>query len=205
MWKIMSGTVIFMTLMAVMSHCGGKKQRGGEERFKIKTPDGKVLAIFSMRKKKVKTKYFADGKEQVLEGKDTQKAFRSYVLKGQGAVKVKATGKGFKIKSYDGKLLWKVKITDDKIKISNNEENKNPYVISIKKRFKIKVKRNNVELGKVSYKEKKGKLKVKTISGETLYSCKVRKFSAMPGVLLMRDIPSAEQYIIMAELLSRGL
>src|SRR5436190_18940894 len=48
------------------------------------------------------------------------------------SLEVKFGGEGFKVRTLDGKLLWKVKVTPDKIKVSNNEQNNNPFELKIK-------------------------------------------------------------------------
>jgi len=51
---------------------------------------------------------------------------------GPPVCEVKPGDAGFKLRTTDGKLLWKVKLADDKIKVSDNEENANPYSIKLK-------------------------------------------------------------------------
>ncbi|WP_448528366.1 hypothetical protein [Raineya sp.] len=102
---------------------------------------------------------------------------------GVGLAEVKAKdADGFKVRTPDGQtLLWKVKLAGDKIKISNNEENRNPYEIK-RKENKVKISKNEVEIT-----ELKG----------------TNKFSE--AVMHLTDIPKPHRYIIVAELLMRNL
>lgn len=89
---------------------------------------------------------------------------------------------GFKIRTPDGQtLLWKVKLDASKIKISNNEENRNPYELK-KKEGKIKITKNDTEIAKLK--------DITTFSEAAMY---------------LTDIPKEQRYILVAELLMRGL
>ena len=89
---------------------------------------------------------------------------------------------GFKVRTPDGQtLLWKVKLDAVKVKVSNNEENRNPYELK-KKDGKIKISRNGVELANLK--------KVSTFSEAAMY---------------LNDIPKEQRYILVLELLMRGL
>jgi hypothetical protein len=102
---------------------------------------------------------------------------------GIGIAETKAKeADGFKVRTPDGQtLLWKVKLDAVKVKISNNEENKNPYELK-KKDGKIKISRNGVELANLK--------KTSTFSEAAMY---------------LTDIPKEQRYILVIELLMRGL
>ena len=111
---------------------------------------------------------------------------------------VKPGDDGFKLRTADGKLRWKVKLYPDKVKISDNEENKNPYELKTREGDRVKVfgpgerERGNVRGGEVE-----------NIVGRTLYRVDGGAKAAY-GVLLLDQIPEAERYILVAELLARG-
>ena len=87
---------------------------------------------------------------------------RKYTLEGGSQIaEVKAKdADGFKVRTNDGKLLWKVKIAADKIKISDNEENQNAFEIK-KKDDGAKIERNETKLGEVKFYKDRQKVKVK--------------------------------------------
>ncbi len=112
---------------------------------------------------------------------------------------VKFKKDAFKLRTESAKLLWKIKIYDDKIKISDNEENKNPYQIKLSG-DKAKVKKNDIEIGRIKLNKEKG---VVEISSETMsFTIESDKIKLAYGVLLIDEIPLTNRYIIMAELLS---
>ena len=115
--------------------------------------------------------------------------------------KVKIKDKGFKLVDENDKLLWKVKISGDKVKISDNEENKNPYVLK-KSDDKVKVKdKNEKEIARVKFYSDNGKLKLKDMSGKELYISKdYTKLSGAIGVLAITEIPAKLRAVIAAEL-----
>ncbi|MCS6795816.1 MAG: tetratricopeptide repeat protein [Raineya sp.] len=120
----------------------------------------------------------------LIKGK-TKTAEKNKYADAQGTgiaeVKVKDSD-GFKVRTPDGQtLLWKIKLAGDKIKISDNEENRNPYEIK-RKENKMKITKNDTEIA-----ELKGK----------------NKFSE--AVMYLTEIPKPQRYIIVAELLMRNL
>lgn len=136
--------------------------------------------------------------EQVLRGDPRDTGKRKYRI-GTSAVmyEVKPNENGFKLRLADGKLLWKVKISDDKIKISDNEENANPF--ELKKRddgVKV-VAPGDRELGRVRGSE------IENASSKTLFVASGKSSDAY-GVLLLDAIPEPQRYILLAEILSRG-
>ena len=123
---------------------------------------------------------------------------------GKPFVEVKASEKGFKVRSPDGKTLyWKVKFDADKIKISDNEENKNAYELKIKD-DKVKVSDGaDQALGEVKHHADAKKAKVKDASGAERFSADAAQPSAAYGVLLLTAIPEPQRAVLLAEILAR--
>lgn len=125
---------------------------------------------------------------------------------GAAFVEVKSSGTSFRLRTPDGKLLWKIKLDREKIKISDNEENKNPWVLKTKYDDKAKVLNPaETELGEVKYYKDSGKAKVKNEAGDELYSSESGRMSPAFGVALMDGVPEEHRMIVMAELLARGV
>ena len=107
-------------------------------------------------------------------------------------VKYGETG-GFKVRTLDGKLLWKVKVTPEKIKVSDNEENANPFELKIKEEKvkvyapgdrllgEVRVRGDHVEVG--------DKLRAAGTNAAAFY-----------GVALLDAVPPRERAVIFAEL-----
>jgi hypothetical protein len=116
---------------------------------------------------------------------------------------VKSSDSGFKLRTRDGKLLWKVKITDDKIKISDNEQNENAFELKAREGNRTKVfGPGDQELGNVRFNGKR--IEVENAAGQTLTTIPATKPSAAYGVLLLDRIPQNQRDILIAELLARG-
>ncbi|MFT5616991.1 MAG: hypothetical protein ACI85I_000207 [Arenicella sp.] len=115
----------------------------------------------------------------------------------QNTVKYKSA-ESFKLRNQDEQLLWKVKIYEDKIKVSNNEEMESPYEVRLYD-DKMKVKRNGEELHVIRFDETDQFTKV---GNEYV----VREFgkSYALGILLIDDIPRKERFLLCAELLKMG-
>lgn len=124
---------------------------------------------------------------------------------GSALLEVKSGDGGFKLRTPDGKLLWKVKITDDKIKVSDNEENERPWSLKKKEPGKVKATdANESELGEVKLNADSGKLKVKDASGKELFTVAPAHMSSAFGVLLLSGVPESQRGILLAELLAHG-
>jgi hypothetical protein len=129
---------------------------------------------------------------------------RTYQL-ASGAVEVKPSDSGFKLRRAGGALLWKVKIDDDKIKVSNNEENRDPWVLKTKYVDKAKIlDPREAEIGEVKFYDDRAKAKVKNGAGADLFESDTKRHTAAIGVLMMKDVPREHQAVIVAELLARG-
>lgn len=122
---------------------------------------------------------------------------------GPQLCEVKPGENGFKLRTGDGKLLWKVKLDDDKIKVSDNEENKNPWSLKTKYEDKVKVvDASEKELAEVRFQPEK--TKVKGADGTELWECSSpRRRTAAFGVLVLDRIPEEHRAILMAEILAR--
>jgi hypothetical protein len=100
---------------------------------------------------------------------------------------------GFKVRTLDGKLLWKVKVTPEKIKVSDNEENANPFELKIKER-KVKVYAPGEKLlGEV-------RARVDHVEVGEKYRAAGTNAAAFYGVALLDAVPARERAVIFAEL-----
>jgi len=154
---------------------------------KILGPDGAELVSIAEASGTVEIKF--GGK--TIRGTTKDSGKRKYE-----DFEIKPGDEGFKLRTKDGKLRWKVKIKDDKVKVSDNEENKNPFELKSRDGDRIKVVApGDREVGNVRSDH------VEDASGKTLY--KVDGPRAAYGVLLLDSIPETERYILVAELLSR--
>ncbi|MCS6822205.1 MAG: hypothetical protein NZ551_10095 [Microscillaceae bacterium] len=122
--------------------------------------------------------------------------------KGDIVCEVKYKEEGFKLHTAEGKFLWKVKYKGDKIKIYAQEDNdRNPFEIKKLENGNLKVLTKNVELGQVKYNGSQ------VIVESSLGNMIIRSYRKAPlawGVLTIKDIPSVQRYIILAELLALG-
>jgi len=143
------------------------------------------------------------GGERYVGNADGEKRRYRRASNGEAAFEVKSSDKGFKLRAPDDKLLWKVKIDDDKIKVSDNEENKSPWVLKTKYEDKVKVlDPGEQEIGEVKFYA--DKVKVKDAGGTDRHTIDGGRRSAAFGVMLMSGVPADQRGIIAAELLVRG-
>ena len=113
---------------------------------------------------------------------------------------------GFKLRDGEGRLLWKVKLHEDKAKISDNEEGLRPFELEPKDAGRIKLKREGKELGKAECRE--GKVKIEDEAGKDRFSARtdpaIGRCSGAGTLLLIADMPGPERALLMAELWARG-
>ena len=143
-------------------------------------------------------------KQLALSAQSKDTAHRSYKLNGK-EYDIKASDDGFKLKSSDGKLLWKIKYKEDKLKVSDNEENAHPYEIKRKAPERIGVERDEKELGKVLFDATTKAVSVKTADGNKLLQAPAEKISSFFALFLLEQIPAEERAILITEFAVRNL
>jgi hypothetical protein len=197
--------LLFFTLVLFIAACGSESAGGGDSdasgssgpastaSVTITTASGEAVGSVSGGH----SLRVGQGAEVVSRMKDDK---RKYDLGGGQTLKVTYKEDGFKLKKESGELIWKIKIKDEKIKISDNEENENPYEIRFYDGDRAKLKYQEQELGDVRLKD--GKVEVEGPAGTFLVA--TDKFSASYGSLLIDRIPLEQRLIIIAELLALG-
>jgi hypothetical protein len=217
--------ILFIALLFICPSCRQKASGGGgdgkkngsdakknsyaeesaEDRIKIKTPDEKPVVSFNPEGETIKFKYFSKDETFAIKGKIESSGKRKYKREsGEIIAEIKNEAGGFKVRTPADKLLWKVKVGEGKIKISNNEQNENPFILETKPDGHIVVFRDQVKIGEVKFYPDRGKVKIKDQSELELYECNSSLHSALYGILLMNSIPASERYILMAELMLRN-
>jgi len=167
--------------------------------------DARTVAEIDLTSSDPKIDYSLNGQNGTVRGKTNDKGKRHYEAEDNRTIaEIKADADSFKLKGADGRLLWKIKFVDSKIKIANTEEMNNAFVLKPGETDRIKVLREETEIGKVKFYRERGKVKVENPADVAQYESNTNLFSGAYGVLLMNDIPAAERLIIMTELLARG-
>lgn len=166
------------------------------KRLKIKNPAGRE--VFSVKFYEDKIKVEIPGLTLGAPVK-TGDGKRKYQADGKLRAEIKYGKDGFKLRTPDGKLLWKVKLRDDNIEIANNEEMTSPWRITGSGK-KLKVSHDGKVIGEVKWYPENGKLKLKSIDGSELFEAKTNGISAAIGLLRCDKINPIYQAIIMVEL-----
>lgn len=147
------------------------------------------------------------GGRSTLHGETYESGKRKYwVDEGDVQFEVKpGDGSDFKLRGADGSLRWKVKVEEDKIRISNNEQNDNPFELKVREGDRVKVfGPGDRELGNVRFDRVASKIAVENVAGQTLFTADAQGPSAAWGVLLCEAIPDVQRQILVAEILARG-
>jgi hypothetical protein len=110
-----------------------------------------------------------------------------------------------KLLSPDGKLQWKLHVGPEKIKISNNEENREAWTLSLKHEGKIKVKDPEDQEVGFFHRSDGGGGKVQSANGEILFTIGGGGRSSFPGLLLVPGLLPRDRLILAAGLLAHGL
>jgi len=149
-----------------------------------------------------------------LVGEIQSSGKRKYRLDNGGVVaevKTRAAGPadedatGFKLRGPDGSLLWKVKVTAEKIKISADEEGSRSWALSLKHENKVKVSDpDGKEIGSVKIKDGAGRVEMRDGSDQLRFVVPGVERSAAFGVLLIDAISNRDKGLLVAELVARG-
>lgn len=127
------------------------------------------------------------------------------LISTSGSHRVKSENGKYKIYGPRGALLLKVKVTPDKIKILQKEEDPEPWSIKSKKPSgDMEVKRNETELGKVAFHQEKALIKVKDATGSEVCSMTSASMTASAAVCLMGGLPEESAVILFALLNAIG-
>lgn len=177
-----------------------------DDAVKVKSADGTHVIEFAASGGDIKIEIDDGGRTSRLVGALKGSGKREYApLRGAAVAEVKSDAAGFKLRTAQGALLWKVKLDDDKIKVSDNDENHSAWVLKTKYQDKVKiVDPSEVEIGEVKFYRDRGAAKVKDMAGAELFDSHTTRYSAAYGVLLMKGVPAELRPIIMAEILIRG-
>lgn len=120
-----------------------------------------------------------------------------FYANGQMQYEVKFKEDGLKLRDKNSNLLWKVKLYPDKIKVSNNEENTNAFVIKPYEN-KIKVKRNEEELYKVQLNENTIR-----VNEKVAYTLSSKQENYAYAIMAIEEIPNEHKLFLLAELLNK--
>jgi hypothetical protein len=173
----------------------------------VRNADGSELMTIRETDKVVVISLTEAGQKRELRGEPRDSGKRKYSI-GSAAVSYEVkpgdTG-GFKLRTFDGSLRWKVKVTPEKIKVSNNEQNDNPFELKVRDGDRVKVVApGDRELGNVRFDRAKAKTEIENAAGKTMFIVDGTTQSGAYGVLLLDTIPLNERAILAAEILSRG-
>ena len=174
----------------------------------VRGADGSEVLTIHASGHGVEISFLENGTKRTLRGEDQESGKRKYSVDGGPVlfeIKPDDDSEGFKLRGPDGKLRWKVKLTPEKIKISDNEENNNPFELKMREGDRLKVVApGERELGNVRFDRAATKTEIETASGATKFVVEGSRPSRAYGVLLLDSIPDVQRYILAAEILSRG-
>lgn len=176
--------------------------------FIVLSADGaEVLSVFETTDRVVELSFTEAGQRRELRGEPRDNGKRKYTIGGGPVmyeVKPDSDSDGFKLRTADGKLRWKVKVTPEKIKISDNEQNDRPFELKAREGDRVKLFAPvDRAIGNVRFDRPASKTEVEDVTGKTLFRVDKTTKSGAYGVLLF-DIPQTERAILLAEILSRG-
>ena len=137
-----------------------------------------------------------------LHSKMTKSDKRKYFDSNENVLyEVKYKPEGFKLRTSSSELLWKIKLYENKIKISDNEENNNPFEIKIVNSREAKLVKNNAELARLNYNNNQRLLKLENSSTKILNE---QNYSPTLLIDVISIIPSDQREIIKQELQRKG-
>lgn len=138
----------------------------------------------------------------VIIAKQTNPTTRKYQIAKDSFLifSTKNYEKGYKIFSNDNKALWAVKMSSEAIEITQENFDRNLFVIKINK-DNLVVQHKNIELGKVVIQDNKAIFSKKD---KKLFEVDSDQLLPAYGILLIEEIGIEERYALFAETLARG-
>jgi len=164
--------------------------------------DGQRIEV-SFEDKRV---YVDIGDKHLVGESQSLKRFWRRGAGGEAVLEVKTGDDGFKLRTPADKLLWKVKVDKEKIKIADNEDMTHAWTIKFKADENTKVTdAKDKEIGALKFNKETGKIKLKDASDKELFVVESGRRSNAYAALLLKDVPEEQRDIILGELFVRGL
>lgn len=116
---------------------------------------------------------------------------------------VKYKPDAFKLRTPSSKLLWKVKLYDTKIKVSDNEENLNPYEIKILGNNSAKLEKNGLVIARTSFNTEANTQDINFLESDKSISFS-QSYSPILLVKAIDALADDQKEIIMLELADKG-
>ncbi len=161
------------------------------EKFKIKKGGEKWLIFI-----KQEDGWKAKSPALTLKVKVKGKIFEFKTPSAEYVLKEKKAGT-YKIYNPDDSLLFKVKFYDGKRKISQSEDDKEPWSIKLKNdETRYKVKKGEKKLGQIKFYPDDLKIKVKDTSNIKMCSMKSGRLRSAPAVCFFDELSEEQQLIL---------
>ena len=122
-----------------------------------------------------------------------------YDKSGEVYAEIKFKDEGFKLRNPEGELIWKVKISAEKIKISDNEEMTNAFEIKKKSEYFANLNRNEKAMGSIELSPQNNPAVIK--NDDHTYYLTGQENSVGAAVLLIDEIQPVHQLMILAQLI----
>ena len=182
-----------------------------QSKIKFKAGDGSDALVIKRYQDHDKLEINFEGSKAMIKARPNTANHWKYKESSDGSdekeqvAEIKHKDDSFKLVDTDEKLLWKVRMNDGKIKVSDNEDGNNSWEIKNKSADKAEIRdASSAEIGNVRFYADNGKLKVKDAAGSEILVSKDLKFSAAPGVIMFKHIPLKHRIVIISELLRMG-
>jgi hypothetical protein len=146
-------------------------------------------------------KYATSGTKHVLKGKPCTDDERDYYLDDAPSplFTAKRQEDAFKIVTPDGRMRWKVKIDGDKIKVSDNDQNANAYVLRTVNSVTTVTAPDGRVFGRVTYED--GKNIMRDGTGKVIERMTSKMLRPAYGLLLIDGLAPNDRFVMLVELI----
>ncbi len=187
------GLTLFGLLISVTFSAVG--QPGGTGGYLVTSENNELVASIKIDQEQT---VLAFSQEEYFGVSKKAEKRKYYTTEDQMAFAVKYVDGIFKLRDENDDLLWKVKVYDDYLKISDNEEMDKPFRIAFSDSGKLKVKVNGEEKYVIRFDQSAPRSK----AGD--YYLVNFKGSLATGVMLIEDISMKQRLLLAAEVLRLG-
>lgn len=185
--------VLIGLLILINFQTQGQGARFGE--YHVTSLDNELVAALKIDEAETSLEVSGEQLFGVAKRADKRKYYNN---DNQIVYAVKYADGSFKLRDGQEQLLWKVKVYDSYLKISNNDEMTNAFRIGFSDAGKLKVKQGGEELYAIRYDQQASRFK----AGE--FYLMNFKNSLATGVILIQEISLRDRIILASEVIRAG-
>ncbi len=175
----------------------------GSRPIQVRSAENQLAITLLPDKNGLGAEYEQAGARVSLEARNKGER-RLYTKDGLAFAEARTRGNTTKITSPSGVTLWVLKQAGRRLRVARGDAEASPVIIARPSPDRLRVMRDESELGRVTHDASHSRTKVREPEGRVVFDCIAPGFSSMYGVLLMPDLSADDRAVLMSEILLLG-